>query len=199
MDKEAAKKLVFSQKRIPPPRTLLTIYDVENNPHWPQWIEYYRYSPPNDPPSTLKPSITHCSKCKAPTSDMLIDYVTGKYLDVHCSSIVEIGYIICDRCGTQLNIDGCNVHLFNYGNKIIVTHQLLIDMMLFICSGRSAKTFANFHSMLMQRYHIRSMECVEIERSDIISIFIGSFDLFEFGALGTLSFIEHFQINSTFR
>ena len=115
---------------------------------------------------------------------MMTQWITGKYLDVHCSSFVEIGFIICNVCGHQLNVDGCDRHLFNYGNKVIVTHDLLLDMMFFICSGRSSKTFANYHANLMQRYRIRSMKTVEIPRSVIISIFISSYELFEFGSLG---------------
>ena len=175
---------VHSKQSIPVPMTLLTKYDEDNRKSQ-KSQKYYAYVQNNNPPKTLKPEIKdQCEECKTDWKSMTKHKVDATYYDIHTASKVIVHYYVCPKCKTEYHMDGCMKHLFNYNDKIIITHELIIQLSLFITRGR-CKTFTNFWGDLEDTYKIRGVDIKILDKSKLISCWKSCIQRFEwFPTLG---------------
>ena len=176
---------LHSKQSIPVPHILLTKYD--NNQTSEKSKKYYAYIQNNDPPKTLSPEIPitkKCEKCQMDWKSMTKKKSSATYYDVHTASNVTVIYCICPQCEKEYHIDGCMKHLFNYNDKIIITHELIIQLSLHITRGR-CKTFTNYWSDLNDLYKIRGVQIKMLDKSKLISCWKSCVKRFEwFPTLG---------------
>eukprot|EP01083_Nonionella_stella_P003325 9495_1 len=139
--------LLYSKETVPVPPSILTKFDANQDSE--KSKQYYSFEHPTSMPDILYPERLSCCGIQVNASQFKSQKAT--FYDVHKSQDVIVKYWICGECGTEHHLDGLQMHLFNYHDKEIVSHDLIMDVAMYLCSGK-CKTFNGYATQAAHRY-----------------------------------------------